>query len=107
MLLILPVGPYFIQSPSDVNILVGERMTLICNATGHPAPSIYWTFEGKTITNNTIISVENIYRPPTISESVLTIESVEFSNRGQYVCVASNEGESAVSSVSGNVTVVG
>ena len=57
-------------------------MTLSCNATGNPAPTISWTKNGSPISNH------RISLPP--DKKQLTITNVNRTDSGEYRCVASN-----------------
>lgn len=48
---IVPPSVAGAEIPSDVGVLLGENVELICNANGIPAPIIQWLRNGKSITN--------------------------------------------------------
>ena len=65
-------------------------MTLSCNATGNPTPSISWTKDGSAVNSPRIsLSLDN---------KQLTITHVNRSDSGQYRCVANNSIGAAVTS---------
>ena len=80
----------------------------MCTATGLPAVTIYWQFEGENITADTSsISISNgfgISNDLILTTGRLTFTSIQRSNAGIYTCVGSNGIGSDVS-VDFNVTV--
>lgn len=40
------------EIPSEVSVLRGENVELVCNANGIPTPLIQWLRDGKPITSN-------------------------------------------------------
>ena len=91
-----PVPPYFIKTPQvQVKVRKGERLILPCSARGTPIPDITWSKVGGVL-------------PPGRSQQNdkhVTIESVKFSDRGMYVCRASNM--IGLVATQTNVTVLG
>ncbi|XP_023559876.1 hemicentin-1 [Octodon degus] len=73
------------EIPSDVGVLLGEIVELICNANGVPAPVIQWLRNGKSITNS---ETENLR--VTANGSTLNIYGAQTSDMGKYTCVATN-----------------
>ena len=67
-------------------------MTLSCNATGNPGPTISWTRDGSPIntTNHSRISYSN-------DKKQLTITDVSRTDSGEYRCVANNKFGNATS----------
>ncbi|ROL41410.1 Neural cell adhesion molecule 1-A [Anabarilius grahami] len=64
--------------PSKLTIVPGESGSVLCNATGHPAPTIKWV---RKATQEQMTSVEG---------SELILENVMPSDGGLYSCIASN-----------------
>ena len=62
----------------------GENLTLSCNATGNPVPTISWTRDGSPVNQSSRISFS-------ADKKQLTITNVNRTDRGKYRCVASNE----------------
>ena len=58
-------------------------MTLSCDATGNPVPTISWTKDGSPLSNNSRISLS-------ADNKQLTITNVSRTDSGEYRCVASN-----------------
>ena len=64
----------------------GDQVTLYCNATGNPPPTISWTRNGfplKTSDNSRINFLEG--------KKQLTITNVSRTDSGKYRCVATSE----------------
>ena len=58
-------------------------MTLFCNATGNPPPTISWTKDGSPLNNNQGILFSG-------DNETLSIASINRSESGNYRCVAKN-----------------
>ena len=69
--------------PQSVMKTEGENVTLSCNATGNPAPTVSWTKDGSPISNNSRISLSG-------DNKQLTIRYVSRTDSGEYECVADN-----------------
>ena len=85
----------------------GSEGTLRCIATGIPAVTIYWQFEGVSITNGASDMITNTFMiggDLILTTGRLTITSVERSNAGMYTCIGSN-GRGANVSVDSTVIV--
>ena len=68
----------------------GENVTLSCNATGNPSPSISWTKAGSAVNSPRVSSSSG--------NKQLTITNVNRSDSGDYRCVANNSIGDAVTS---------
>ena len=75
--------PEIITHPKNVTPEEGLLMTLFCNATGNPPPTLSWTKDGSPLTNTQgiILSGDN---------ETLYIAKVNRSESGNYRCVARN-----------------
>nr|XP_036865807.1 hemicentin-1 [Manis javanica] len=73
------------EIPSEVSVLRGENVELVCNANGIPTPLIQWLRDGKPITSN---ETERIR--VTANGSTLNIYGALSSDTGKYTCVATN-----------------
>ena len=69
--------------PSNVTKTEGENVTLHCNATGYPFPTLSWTKDGSDISNNSRISFS-------AEKKQLAITKASRVDSGAYRCVASN-----------------
>ena len=76
------VPPAITSAPSDVIVYTGDHYTARCDATGVPAPVIYYYFNAINITTG----VSGV----TMSNGTLTIASVTHANTGPYQCFADN-----------------
>ena len=82
--------PEITAQPQNKALTERENVTLSCNATGNPAPSISWTKDGSA-TNSLRISLS-------LDNKQLTITIVSRDDSGDYRCVANNNIGAAVSS---------
>ena len=69
--------------PSNVTKTEGENVTLHCNATGYPLPTLSWTKDGSDIRNALRISFS-------ADKKQLVIIKASQVDSGVYRCVASN-----------------
>ena len=86
---LIPVPVQLMPLPDTISRNYGTDLTLTCNATGRPAPSMSWLKDGGALqtlqgTTVTITTVSN-----TVS-SVLSITSLKDEHQGTYTCRASN-----------------
>ena len=75
--------PEITTHPQNVTTKEGDNVTLSCDTTGNPVPTISWTKDGSAISNNSMISLSD-------DNKQLTITNVNRTNSGEYQCVASN-----------------
>ena len=87
--------PSIITHPLGVTIREGQNITLSCNASGNPVPTISWTIHGHPV---------NTSHNPRISFSddkkQLIITNVSRTDSGEYRCVAKNRVGSDISDAS-------
>ena len=80
----ITVAPLITTQPQGGLVYEGDNVTLSCNASGKPVPTITWTRNGSVLTSSV----------PRISFGVesreLTITIVNRTDRGEYRCVANN-----------------
>uniref|UniRef100_A0A8C9UE41 Hemicentin 1 n=1 Tax=Serinus canaria TaxID=9135 RepID=A0A8C9UE41_SERCA len=69
------------EMPSEVSVLLGESVQLLCNATGVPTPDVQWLKDGKTVANQIVYLLDG---------STLNISRALTSDTGKYTCVATN-----------------
>ena len=81
MLLII-VAPLITTQPQGGPVTEGDNVTLSCNASGNPVPSISWTRNGSLLNS----SVPRISFGP--ESRKLTIMSINRADSGEYRCVA-------------------
>uniref|UniRef100_A0A8C3XYG7 Hemicentin-1 n=1 Tax=Catharus ustulatus TaxID=91951 RepID=A0A8C3XYG7_CATUS len=73
------------EMPSEVSVLLGESVQLLCNATGVPTPDVQWLKDGKTIASDELQRIR-----VTSDGSTLNISRALTSDTGKYTCVATN-----------------
>ncbi|XP_011902754.1 PREDICTED: hemicentin-1 isoform X2 [Cercocebus atys] len=73
------------EIPSDVSVLLGENVELVCNANGIPTPLIQWLKDGKPVASG---ETERIR--VSANGSTLNIYGALTSDTGKYTCVATN-----------------
>ncbi|XP_066015799.1 hemicentin-1-like [Pocillopora verrucosa] len=83
IMIIIKDKPEIATHPQNITTREGQRVTLYCNATGNPAPTISWYKNGYPINN----SFSTILSP---SHEQLTIRNVNRIDRGDYTCRAKN-----------------
>ena len=80
---------FFIDQPEIIthpkNVTIEERlpMTLFCNATGNPPPTLSWTKDGSPLNDTQGITFSG-------DNETLSIASINRSESGNYRCVARN-----------------
>ena len=80
---------FFIDQPEIIthpkNVTIEERlpMTLFCNATGNPPPTLSWTKDGSPLNDTQGITFSG-------DNKTLSIASINRSESGNYRCVARN-----------------
>ncbi|XP_075792870.1 hemicentin-1 isoform X2 [Pelodiscus sinensis] len=86
-ILSIQVPPNIVGSemPSEVSVLLGENIQLVCNANGIPKPAVQWLKDGNPVTSN-----ESQRTRVTPDGSTLNISGVLTSDMGKYTCVAIN-----------------
>uniref|UniRef100_A0AAG5DEK2 Cell adhesion molecule-related/down-regulated by oncogenes n=1 Tax=Anopheles atroparvus TaxID=41427 RepID=A0AAG5DEK2_ANOAO len=81
---IVNAPPRIVLGPEHQNVKLGSTLTLECEADGNPLPHIWWKKDGLPVneTSQVFFSDDAIE---------LTIDHVQESDSGTYVCVAENE----------------
>ena len=83
-LFIVRVAPQITTQPQVGSVTEGDNVTLSCNASGNPVPTISWTRDGSLVSSgDQRISFEAGNRQ-------LTITNVNSADSGAYRCVADN-----------------
>ncbi|XP_055948883.1 cell adhesion molecule Dscam2-like isoform X4 [Argiope bruennichi] len=89
-LLVVNVPPYWRSQPTDRSAVMGESLTIDCQANGFPVPQVRWKKDHGLSGRNeyrTIISNPHIQ---TLENGSLVITEVELSDAGLYMCQATN-----------------
>ena len=91
---LFPVAPFAEVIPQAATVIEGGNITLVCNISGVPTPSILWTQIGslRGISGNSSLTIVNVSRPGTPDNMI------------QYQCTASN-GVETPATATVNVTV--
>uniref|UniRef100_A0A4Y0BLU1 Peroxidasin n=1 Tax=Anopheles funestus TaxID=62324 RepID=A0A4Y0BLU1_ANOFN len=76
--------PRIVLGPENQNVKIGSTLTLECEADGNPLPHIWWKKDGLPVNETS-----QVYFTDDAIE--LTIDHVEVSDSGTYICVAENE----------------
>ena len=84
-----PSAPRWVQTPSELTVLIGGVATFSATASGVPEPTYQWSLNGKPISGATT--------------ATLTLNSVTTAQSGQYSVSASNASGTISHSVSLNV----
>ncbi|XP_042661906.1 hemicentin-1 isoform X1 [Tyto alba] len=86
-MLSIQVPPSIVGSemPSEVSVLLGESIQLVCNANGVPTPVTQWLKDGKAVANDDLQRIR-----VTPDGSTLNILRALSSDTGKYTCVATN-----------------
>ena len=83
-LFIVRVAPQITTQPQAGSVTEGDNVTLSCNASGNPVPTISWTRDGSLVSSgHQRISFE-------AGNRLLTITNVNRTDSGEYLCVADN-----------------
>lgn len=83
-------------TPSNYNAIRGESVRLECNVSGHPVPSVRWSFSGR--------DGQLPYNTRGVG-GVLTLTNIDLINAGVYTCIASNSYGTAEAQVRLNVNL--
>lgn len=87
---IFVVIPQFRRPPVDKVQLIGENVTLLCSAYAVPAPNITW-LKNRVLIDLNLQAITTVFNTKGhVTNSQLTILSLNFSDTGEYSCMASN-----------------
>jgi hemicentin len=79
------------QFVEDLKVRVGDDVSLVCTARGHPMPYIKWLHNGHIIEKGTSSTVRSsVADRSLVEEHKLTLQHVEITDAGKYTCLASN-----------------
>lgn len=77
--------------PDTIDLPLGNRFELICNATGFPTPKVEWFQNGTRLFSSQDKRKKVVGDGKNDYGGVLTIEETRFIDNGIYICVAYNE----------------
>uniref|UniRef100_A0A8C5HJB4 Neural cell adhesion molecule L1.1-like n=1 Tax=Gouania willdenowi TaxID=441366 RepID=A0A8C5HJB4_GOUWI len=86
-------APYWVKEPQNLQYAPGETVRLDCPADGIPTPTVSWSINGEPLSE-----VDEEPRR-TVSNQVLILQDVRFSDTAVYQCQASNVHGSALANV--------
>lgn len=91
--------PHVEEFGKSKNLVQGDPLVLECHAWGYPTPSVQWLHEEENITPEADARVSlSVYE--NIENATLRIEDINFDDKGEYTCVATNIlGQSANSTI--------
>uniref|UniRef100_A0A665U641 receptor protein-tyrosine kinase n=1 Tax=Echeneis naucrates TaxID=173247 RepID=A0A665U641_ECHNA len=91
-----------LRVPKEKRVVYGSKITLECNATGNPIPTITWLENGNTISG---ASVEETL----VGEVILSVLKVTVKKSALYTCLASSRHSGGANTVkaTASVTVAG
>ncbi|NXJ63832.1 HMCN1 protein, partial [Rostratula benghalensis] len=78
------------EMPSEVSVLLGESIQLVCNANGVPTPVVQWLKDGERVAINRLTVFYGLPCRVTPDGSTLNIFRALSSDTGKYTCVATN-----------------
>ncbi len=81
------VAPEFVTALTAATVTEGQTAHLECRVTAKPQPEIRWTVDGKAVKDSDNVKIEK----KTDGTQMLTIEQATETQKGQYVCEASNK----------------
>ena len=76
-------SPAFVTKPENVTVLDGEDVTLLCNVTGAPLPTVQWRF-------NDYEPINSEGRYQINRDGSLIVISAEVNVTGKYTCIRQN-----------------
>ena len=85
----IPVPVHVTPLPAMISKNYGSDLTLTCNATGRPVPTVSWLMNGSALQTARGIEVILTTLNNTVY-SVLSITSLEDEHQALYTCLASN-----------------
>ena len=94
------VFPSFTNKPRNVTVKTGQSAKLLCEATGYPQPFLSWSKDGG---KNFPAARDRrfLVNPGNLNEFI--IKDVQWADRGDYFCNATNSAGSIISNATVNV----
>lgn len=79
------------QFVEDLKARVGENVSLVCTARGHPMPDIKWLHNGHIVEKGVGSVVRSsVADRHSIEGHMLSLQQVGITDAGKYTCLASN-----------------
>ena len=99
------VPPVVIKHPENAQVLVTKNVTINCQATGKPPPTIIWLKEGNS-TPSTFVTYYLL--DASTASSNLTLINANLSDAANYTCMATNNlaAQEEAESMSATITVL-
>ena len=104
--ILVAFAPFILVQPMGLLTAAGDTAEFTCTATGHPVPEIEWhkvirdtnitSFDDVLLYSEGIVFNETDYLDNVTSTSTFIIDSIENSDFGYYVCVASQTENSLI-----------
>jgi hypothetical protein len=85
------------------NVIEGDPFQTECDAWGFPMLTVDWRHEKNFTDSESRKSVKNSTSSPPVIDAILRIESMEYEDSGEYMCVATNALGSANVTIQVNV----
>ena len=79
-LIILNQDPFFLETPTNRTVSIGQEAILRCSAKGYPNPNITWEYESEATENYVVTPNQD-----------LKINQVKETDEGRFTCTATNE----------------
>ena len=89
-LVVVSLPVFTVKPPGKASLATGDTLTLNCSATGDPRPVISWKRQGAAL------PVGRIYG----KEGTLILRDLKREDAGNYICVATSAGVSAIETIS-------
>lgn len=81
-------APKIGKMDTSKNVVQEDDLEIKCDVTGYPYPSVTWKKDGQPLTPNkriTLSSADEKY-----NNAILSINNLEFEDKGEYTCNATN-----------------
>ncbi len=75
----------------DIDLPTKESISLSCNATGYPAPTIMWTLNSVLITGVTTSDHVALDNGLVFVNSYYTVNDASVQDGGSYMCLSTND----------------
>lgn len=92
----VPAEPFVKSFEKSKNLVQGDPLTLDCEASGHPAPTVRWLKGGAPIEDDGRVTYRDYEG---IVNATIRIENLDFPDRDEYTCVAENPNGSSNSTI--------